>query len=62
MIPRAIKRNYPKHLLKAGWWHVSLFQQPASDPNICARCNVWPRTASGLVIFIGSGLALPHFS
>jgi hypothetical protein len=30
MIPRAIERNYPKRLLKAGWWHMSLFQQPAS--------------------------------
>jgi len=29
MIPRAIERNYPKRLLKAGWWHMSLFQQPA---------------------------------
>jgi len=30
MIPAAIERNYPKRLLKAGWWHMSLFQQPAS--------------------------------
>jgi len=30
MIPVAIERNYPKRLLKAGWWHMSLFQQPAS--------------------------------
>jgi len=29
MIPAAIERNYPKHLLKAGWRHMSLFQQPA---------------------------------
>ncbi len=29
MIPAAIERNYPKRLLKAGWWHMSLFQQPA---------------------------------
>ncbi len=28
MIPAAIERNYPKRLLKAGWWHMSLFQQP----------------------------------
>jgi len=27
MIPAAIERNYPKRLLKAGWWHMSLFQQ-----------------------------------
>ncbi len=26
MIPVAIERNYPKRLLKAGWWHMSLFQ------------------------------------
>ncbi len=31
MIPAAIERNYPKRLLKAGWWHMSLFQQPASS-------------------------------
>ncbi len=31
MILAAIERNYPKRLLKAGWWHMSLFQQPASD-------------------------------
>ncbi len=29
MIPAAIERNYPKRRLKAGWWHMSLFQQPA---------------------------------
>jgi len=29
MIPTAIERNYPKRLLTAGWWHMSLFQQPA---------------------------------
>ena len=29
MIPAAIERNYPKRLLTAGWWHMSLFQQPA---------------------------------
>ncbi len=28
MIPVAIERNYPKRLLKAGWWHMRLFQQP----------------------------------
>ncbi len=28
MIPAAIERNYPKRLLKTGWWHMSLFQQP----------------------------------
>jgi len=31
MIPAAIERNYPKRLLKAGWWHMSLFQQPAKN-------------------------------
>ena len=31
MIPAAIERNYPKRLLTAGWWHMSLFQQPASE-------------------------------
>ena len=40
MIPAAIERNYPKRLLKAGWWHMSLFQQPASDPNVCDPNNV----------------------
>ncbi len=55
MIPRAIERNYPKRLLQAGWWHMSLFQQLASDPNVCDQYNVWPRTARGLVIFFGSG-------
>ena len=29
MIPAAIECNYPKRLLKAGWWYMSLFQQPA---------------------------------
>ena len=29
MIPAALERNYPKRLLKPGWWHMSLFQQPA---------------------------------
>ncbi len=29
-IPAAIERNYPKRLLTAGWWHMSLFKQPAS--------------------------------
>ncbi len=29
MIPAAMERNYPKRLLKAGWWHMSLFQQHA---------------------------------
>ncbi len=29
MISAAIERNYPKLLLKAGWWHMSLFQQSA---------------------------------
>ncbi len=29
MIPAAIERNYPKRLLAADWWHMSLFQQPA---------------------------------
>ena len=32
MTPAAIERNYPKRLLKAGWRHMSLFQQPASEP------------------------------
>jgi len=27
MIPAAIERNYPKHLLKAGWWQMGLFQR-----------------------------------
>jgi len=31
MIPAAIERNYPKRLLTAGWWHMSLFQQPARN-------------------------------
>ncbi len=31
MTPAAIERNYPKRLLKAGWWHMSLFRQPASE-------------------------------
>ncbi len=57
MIPAAIERNYPKRLLKAGWWHMSLFQQPASDPNFCVPYNVRPSTARGLVFFVGSGLA-----
>jgi len=56
MIPAAIERDYPKRLLKAGWWHMSLFQQAASDRNVCDPYNVWPRTARGLVIFVGSGL------
>jgi len=25
MIPTAIERNYPKRLLKAGWWHMIFF-------------------------------------
>ncbi len=25
MIPAAIERNHSKRLLKAGWWHMSLF-------------------------------------
>jgi len=29
MIPAAIERNYRKCLFKAGWWHMSLFQEPA---------------------------------
>ncbi len=29
MILVAIECNYPKRLLKAGWRHMSLFQQPA---------------------------------
>ncbi len=37
MIPAAIERNYPKCLLKAGWWHMSLFQPPARGTGInCA--------------------------
>jgi len=27
MIPTAIERNYPKRLLRAGWWQMGLFQQ-----------------------------------
>ncbi len=27
-----------------------------SDPNVCDPYNVWPRTACGLVNFVGSGL------
>ncbi len=34
MIPAAIERNYPKRLLEAGWWHLSLFQQPARKQTI----------------------------
>jgi len=30
IIPAAIERNYPKRLLKAGWWHMSLVHQPAN--------------------------------
>jgi len=56
MIPAAIERNYPKRLLKAGWWHMSLFQQPASDPNVFDPYNVWLRTARGLVIGAKTGL------
>jgi hypothetical protein len=37
MIPAAIERNYPKRLLKAGWWHMSLFQQPASRKTISLK-------------------------
>ncbi len=36
MIPAAIERNYPKRLLKAGWWHMSLFQQPV---RWCGKAN-----------------------
>jgi len=37
MIPAAIERNYPERLLTAGWWHMSLFQQPARGEGInCA--------------------------
>ncbi len=56
MIPATIERNYPKRLLKAGWWHMSLFQQPASDPNICDGYIIWSRTTGGLVPFVASGL------
>ena len=28
MIPAAIERNYPKRLLRAGWWQMGLFQRP----------------------------------
>jgi len=34
MTPAAIERNYPKRLLKAGWRHMSLFQQPARECEI----------------------------
>jgi len=34
MIPAAIERNYPKRLLTAGWWYMSLFQQPASGKEL----------------------------
>ncbi len=27
MIPVAIERNYPKRLLRAGWWQMGLFQR-----------------------------------
>jgi len=27
MIPAAIERNYPKRLLRAGWWQMGLFQR-----------------------------------
>ncbi len=37
MIPAAIERNYPKRLLEAGWWHMSLFQRPASLGSSIAR-------------------------
>jgi len=37
MIPAAIERNYPKRLLKAGRWHMSLFQQPASRKTISLK-------------------------
>ena len=30
-----------------------------SDPNVCYRYIVWPRTARGLVILVGSGLRVP---
>ncbi len=29
MISAEIERDYPIRLLSAGWWHMSLFQQPA---------------------------------
>ncbi len=33
MIPAAIERNYPKRLLRAGWWQMGLFQRPVNpDP------------------------------
>jgi len=38
MIPAAIERDYPKRLLEAGWWHMSLFQQPAT--------HVWVRVVT----------------
>ncbi len=34
MTPAAIERNYPKRLLKVGWRHMSLFQQPARECEI----------------------------
>ncbi len=34
MTPTAIERNHPKRLLKAGWRHMSLFQQPARECGI----------------------------
>ncbi len=37
MIPAAIERNYPKRLLKPGWWHMSLFQQTASRKTISLK-------------------------
>ena len=30
-----------------------------TDPHVCDPCNIWPRTARGLGIFVGSGLIVP---
>jgi len=48
MIPAAIERNYPKRLLKAGWWHMSLFQQPANpDPTLIGPRKYYQRASDG---------------
>jgi len=66
MIPAAIERNYPKRPLESGWWHMSLFQRPASPQlfvlRLCLSAEACFTTPGRFVIgWPSDGLGFPPF-
>jgi len=45
MIPAAIERNFPKRLLRTGWWQMGFFQRSVDLPGTLSLVGSFLRSA-----------------